>query len=130
MWGNGAGWFPRLLKGGSTTVQEIHNIRNPIFPEMSRPEPIPPNVDVGLHTTVKSGADVLIILDGDADRCGLGDEKGRFVDQLRVYGLLGYYMLEVLGKRGPESKTLSTTIMLDKLGKLYDVPIYTTGVGF
>jgi phosphomannomutase len=130
MWGNGAGWFPRLLKGGSTTVHEIHNIRNPIFPEMSRPEPIQPNVDVGLHTTVKLGADVLIITDGDADRCGLGDEKGRFVDQLRVYGLLGYYLLEVLGKRGPIVKTLSTTNMIDKLGKLYDVPIYTTGVGF
>jgi phosphomannomutase len=97
---------------------------------MSRPEPIQPNVDVGLQTTVKSGADVLIITDGDADRCGLGDEKGRFVDQLRVYGLLGYYMLEVLKMRGPIVKTLSTTIMIDKLGKLYDVPIHTTGVGF
>ena len=39
MWGNGAGWFPRLLNGGKTQVSEIHNIRNPIFPEMSRPEP-------------------------------------------------------------------------------------------
>jgi phosphomannomutase len=130
MWGNGAGWFPRLLKGGQTTVQEIHNIRNPIFPEMSRPEPIQPNVDVGLAATLKTGSDVLIITDGDADRCGLGDEKGRFVDQLRVYGLLGYYMLEVLKKRGPIVKTLSTTNMIDKLGKLYDVPVYTTGVGF
>jgi phosphomannomutase len=32
MWGNGGGWFPRLLRGGRTTVQEIHNERNPIFP--------------------------------------------------------------------------------------------------
>ena len=130
MWGNGAGWFPRLLNGGKTVIQEIHNIRNPIFPEMSRPEPIQPNIDVGLETTVKNGADVLLITDGDADRCGLGDEKGRFVDQLRVYGLLAYYMLEVRGMRGPIVKTLSTTNMVDKLGKLYNVPIFTTGVGF
>jgi phosphomannomutase len=42
MWGNGSGWFPRLLAGGRTQVTEIHNRRNPLFPEMARPEPIPP----------------------------------------------------------------------------------------
>lgn len=130
MWGNGIGWFPRLLAGGRTRVIEIHNERNPIFPEMSRPEPIPPNVNAGLLATVREGADVLIITDGDADRVGLGDETGKFIDQLRVYGLLGYYMLEVRGERGPIVKTLSTTNMLNKLGKLYDVPVYETGVGF
>ena len=34
------------------------------------------------------------------------------------------------GERGPIVKTLSTTGMLNKLGKLYDVPVYETGVGF
>ncbi len=130
MWGNGISWLPRLLDGGKTRVQEIHNVRNPAFPEMSRPEPIPPNVNVGLKETMARGADVLIILDGDADRVGIGDEKGQFIDQLRVYGLLGYYMLEVRGERGPIVKTLSTTNMLNKLGELYGVPVIETGVGF
>lgn len=130
MWGNGAGWFPRILGGGKTQIFEIHNHRNPIFPEMSRPEPIPPNVDAGLRATLEYGADVLIITDGDADRIGIGDEKGHFIDQLRVYGLLAYYFLEVRKQRGPIVKTLSTTNMLNKLGKLYDVPVYETGVGF
>ncbi len=130
MWGNGAGWFPRLLAGGTTEVIEIHNIRNPIFPEMSRPEPIPPNVDVALAKTTEIGADVLLINDGDADRVGFGDENGVFIDQLRAYGLLAYYLLEVRGERGPIVKTLSTTKMLNKLGKLYDIPIHETGVGF
>ena len=130
MWGNGAGWFPRLLDGGDMRVTEIHNVRNPIFPEMSRPEPISPNVDVGLSQTVALNADVLIITDGDADRLGIGDENGNFIDQLRVYGLLAYYLLEVRGERGPIVKTLSTTRMLNKLGELYDVPVIETGVGF
>jgi phosphomannomutase len=130
MWGNGAGWFPRLLDGGKTRIIEIHNHRNPIYPEMLRPEPIQPNVDAGLQATLDNHADVLLITDGDADRMGLGDEKGQFVDQLRVFGLLAYYMLEVRGLRGPIVKTLSTTTMLNKLGKLYDVPVYETGVGF
>ncbi len=130
MWGNGAGWFPRLLGGGKTEIIEIHNVRNPIFPEMKRPEPIRPNVDAGLRATVEHGADILLINDGDADRVGFGDENGTFIDQLRAYGLLAYYLLEVRGQRGPIVKTLSTTTMLNKLGKIYDVPVYETGVGF
>ncbi len=130
MWGNGAGYFPRLLAGGKTKVLEIHNTRNPIFPEMIRPEPIQPNIDVGLQATLDNHADVLLITDGDADRCGIGDEKGQFINQLRVYGLLAYYMLEVRGERGAIVKTLSTTTMLNKLGEIYNVPVYETGVGF
>ena len=130
MWGNGAGWFTRLLNGGSTTIKEIHNIRNPIFPEMSRPEPIPPNIDVGLQTTIQNGSDICLITDGDADRLGIGDEKGSFINQLRVFGLLAFYLLEVRGAHGPIVKTISTTSLLNKLGQLYDVPVYETGVGF
>lgn len=130
MWGNGAGWFTRLLAGGKTRVIEIHNFRNPIFPEMKRPEPIQPNIDVGLQTTVDQKGDVLLITDGDADRVGVGDENGVFINQLQVYALLAYYLLEVRKERGPIVKTLSTTSMLEKLGRLYNVPVYETGVGF
>lgn len=130
MWGNGAGWFTRLLEGGKTQVFEIHNFRNPAFPEMLRPEPIPPNINVGLSETVRRHADVLIVTDGDADRLGVGDENGHFVNQLEVYALLAYYLLEVRHERGPIVKTLSTTSMLNKLGELYGVPVYETGVGF
>ena len=130
MWGNGAGYFPRLLAGGKTKVLEIHNQRNPSFPEMKRPEPIPPNINVGLKATVDNHADVLLITDGDADRCGVGDENGEFINQLRVFALLAYYLLEVRGERGTIVKTLSTTTMLNKLGALYGVPVIETGVGF
>jgi phosphomannomutase len=71
-----------------------------------------------------------LVTDGDADRLGVGDEQGEFVDQLRVFGLLALYLLEVRGLRGPIVKTLSTTSMLNKLGKLYGVPVHETGVGF
>jgi phosphomannomutase len=130
MWGNGAGWFPRLLADGATKITEVHNERNPIYPHMTRPEPIPPNVDHGLSFVKQIGADVAVINDGDADRVGFGDENGDFIDQLRVYGLMGYYLLEVRGERGPIVKTVSTTKMLNKLGQIYNVPVYETGVGF
>jgi len=130
MWGSGAGWFDRLLGGGATVLHNIHQERNPIFPEMARPEPIPPNIDVLRRTVVERGADAGIATDGDSDRVGLVDEHGEFVDQLRVYALIALYLLEVRGWRGPIVKTLSTTDMLEKLGRLYNVPVYQTGVGF
>lgn len=130
MWGNGMGWFPRLLEGGSTEVSEIHNWRNPLFPDMERPEPIRPNIDIALEKIPDLGVDVCLIMDGDADRMGIGDENGEFINQLQVYGLLAYYLLEIRGKRKPIVKTISTTSMLERLGDMYDVPIYRTGVGF
>ncbi len=130
MWGNGAGWFPRLLANGATTISEVNNGRNPLYPHMTRPEPIPPNVDYGLDFARSIQADVTIINDGDADRVGFGDENGRFLNQLQVYGLMGYYFLEVRGERGIIVKTISTTKMLNKLAQSYGVQIHETGVGF
>lgn len=130
MWGNGGGWFTRLLGGGKTEIIEIHDTRNPLFPEMTRPEPIPPNVNVGLKRTVKEGADVCLIMDGDADRCGMGTEKGEFLNQLQVMALLTLYLLEIRKETGAIVKTLSTTTMLNKLAEKYGCPLYETGVGF
>jgi phosphomannomutase len=87
-------------------------------------------VDKGLEATVARGADALVITDGDADRVGFGDEKGQFINQLQVYGLLALYMLDVRGLRGAIVKTLSTTSMLDGIGRKFGVPVYQTGVGF
>jgi len=130
MWGAGAGWLSGILGGGKTKVTEIHNKRHPLFPGMLRPEPIPPNIGFLQERVMASGADVGVATDGDADRLGLVDERGRFVNQLQVYALLALYLLELRGWRGPIVKTLSTTSMLYRLGELYGVPVYETGVGF
>ena len=130
MWGVGIGWFDRLLSGGSTIVREIHSERNPLFPGMRRPEPIDENLQ-GLLTEIPVwGADVGLALDGDADRVGMASEGGIFVNQLQVYALLAFYLLEVRGMRGPLVRTISTTVMANKLAQRYGVPVYETGVGF
>ncbi len=130
MWGVGAGWFPRLIGGGRARLTAIHNGRNPLFPDMERPEPIEPNVASLQHTVCEVGASVGIANDGDADRLGVVDENGRFINQLQVYALLALYLLEVRGWRGPLVKTVTTTMMARKLAARYDVPVYETGVGF
>ena len=130
MWGAGMGWFKEILAGGTTQVVEIHDHRNPAFPEMHNPEPIPPNVNGLMELVKREKADLGIATDGDADRVGGSTEKGVFIHQLQMYALLALYLLEVRGMRGPIVKTLNTTSMLDKLGKLFNVPVYETGVGF
>ena len=121
---------PAFLGGGKTEIIEIHNDRNPIFPEMKRPEPIPPNINVGLKTTVDTKADVLLITDGDADRVGVGDERAGSSTSFRCTRCWPITCSRCANRRGAIVKTLSTTSMLEKLGKLYNVPVYETGVGF
>ncbi len=130
MWGAGFGWFKEILAGGTTRVVEIHDHRNPAFPEMDHPEPIPPNVDHLMALVQRERAQLGIATDGDADRVGGSTEHGVFIDQLQMYALLTLYLLEVRGQRGAIVKTLNTTSMLDLLGKQFNVPVYETGVGF
>lgn len=130
MYGAGAGYYPQMLDGGSTKIIPINAERNPIFPGIRAPEPIDPNLTKLKKVVKESGADVGIAFDGDADRVGLVDEKGRFINQLQVFGLLAYYLLEVRGWRGPIVKSLSTTSMVDRLGEQYKVAVHQTPVGF
>jgi alpha-D-glucose phosphate-specific phosphoglucomutase len=130
MFGAGSGYLPQILEGGSTRVIPINAERNPIFPGIRGPEPLDANLGKLKKVVKESGASVGIAFDGDADRVGLVDEKGRFINQLQVFGLLTYYLLEVRGWRGAIVKSLSTTSMVDRLGELYKVPVHQTPVGF
>ncbi len=129
MFGVGAGWIERLVGGGSTSVIPVNAVRNPLFPGIN-PEPIARNLGAMFDAVRGRSADLGVATDGDADRLGICDETGAFIDQLRAYALIALYLLEVRGLRGPIVKTLSTTSMLDRLGEIYGVPVHETGVGF
>lgn len=130
MFGAGAGYFQRLLEGGKTRVVGIHQERNPLFPGLERPEPIDENLHALKRAVPEQGASLGLATDGDADRIGAVDENGRYINQLWMFGLLALYLLEIKKWRGPLVKSLTTTSMAEKLGKLYDVPVYETPVGF
>jgi phosphomannomutase len=130
MFGAGAGYLRELLSGGSTQVFEIRGDRNPAFPGMHNPEPIARNLDATREAIAANLATVALATDGDADRIGVMDGNGRFVNQLETFALLAYYLLEVRGLRGPIVKSVTTTSMVLRLGEIYDVPVHETGVGF
>jgi len=130
MHATGSGVLARLLAGGTTHVQELRAERNPAFPGMAAPEPIARNLSGLMAAVVNSDADIGLATDGDADRLGVVDEKGHFVDQHQTYALLCLYLLEYRGMRAPIVRSLTSTRMIDKLGQIYGVPVYETPVGF
>jgi phosphomannomutase len=129
MWGSGAGWIPRLLAGGRIEISEIHSERNPWFGGVN-PEPIRPNIDEALGILAGGGYDLGLLLDGDADRAGAADERGTFIHQLQVMGLLMYYLVEHRGLRDPVVFTVNETSMVERLGERYGVAVHETPVGF
>lgn len=129
MYGSGYGYITDLVGGGRTTVTELHNQRNPLFGGIN-PEPIRPNIDSTLALMKVGGQDLCICTDGDADRVGIIDETGRFINQLQVFALLMLYLFEARGLRGPVVKTVNMTAMVDVLGQEFGAEVYEVPVGF
>ena len=129
MYGAGIGYFKTALQDGNLKITEINAERNPSFPQI-QPEPIAKNLTKLSRLVVEQKADVGLATDGDADRIGIIDERGQFLTQHQVFALLCLYLLEVRGERGAMIRTLTSTTMISRLGKIFDVPVYETPVGF
>ena len=130
MFGAGAGFFPRLLDGGTTIVKEINGYANPAFPGMEQPEPIDRNLTALSESLQQQSCSVGLALDGDADRLGVIDEYGSFISTLEVFSLLALYLLEEKGLRGDLVKGVTSSLMLNKLAQQFGVGIHEMRVGF
>lgn len=126
MFGAGQGVLRELL---GDQVHELHGDFNPGFHNQA-PEPIEKNLSELAGYIVKNRCVLGIANDGDADRVGLFDETGRFVDSHETLSLLVKYLYEDKGLTGSIIKTFSTTSMLDKQAEKYGLPIQTTPIGF
>lgn len=130
MHGAGGGLWPDLLADGQTTITELRGYPNPNFPGMHNPEPLARNLKSLADTIVHTGADIGLAPDGDADRIGVLDENGQFINPLQLYALLLLYTLEVRGQRGPIVRTITCTTMANKLAAKYNLPVHQTPIGF
>lgn len=130
MHGAGAGYFSKLLGGGTTKIVEVRKDHNPSFPGMLQPEPIAGNIDPLISAVITTSSDVGLATDGDADRLGVVDEDGNFVTTLQIFALLCFHLLGILNMKGPIVKSITMTSMIEHLGEIYDVPVLTTPVGF
>jgi phosphomannomutase len=129
MYGAGRGVIKAFLQGTGCDIAEIRSEMNPGFGGI-HPEPIAKNLGA-LSSAVSSGmGNFGLVTDGDADRIGAMDERGNFVDPHKIFALALKYLVEGRGWSGAVVRTVSTTRMIDRLAKKYNLKLIETPVGF
>jgi phosphomannomutase len=129
MYGAGRGVIKSFLQGSGCDITEVRGEMNPGFGGI-HPEPIAKNLGA-LASAVSSGmGNFGLATDGDADRIGAMDERGRFVDPHKIMALSLKYLVEKRGMSGAVVRTVSTTRMIDRLAKKYGLKVHETPVGF
>jgi phosphomannomutase len=129
LYGAGRSYLAGALRSVGVEVTEIHSEANPGFGGL-HPEPIPPHIDEVRALVRDRALDAAFITDGDADRIGAADTTGAFVDPHRIIALVARHLIEDRGMTGRIVKTLSTSVIVDRLGAALGVEVTTTPVGF
>lgn len=126
MFGAGQNVVRRLLPNAVL----IHCDQNPGFHGQA-PEPLDKNLQE-LAQTIKSTPELKIGLatDGDADRIGLYDEDGNFVDAHHIILLLVHYLHKYKNMNGKVAIAFSTTDRVKKMCEAYGLPFEVTPIGF
>jgi phosphomannomutase len=129
LYGAGQGFLAGVLMDLGCTVVEVHGEVNPGFGGL-HPEPIPPHVDEARSLVRDGEFDAGFFTDGDADRIGACDSFGEFVNPQRIFSLVLRHLVEDKGQRGTVVKTLTTSVLLDRLCSHFGLTCETTPVGF
>lgn len=74
--------------------------------------------------------DIGIATDGDADRIGVIDDRGKFLHPNDILVLLYYYLVKFKGWKGPVVRNIATTHLLDKVAESFGENCYEVPVGF
>jgi phosphomannomutase len=126
MFGAGQSIVPRILPH----AELLHCDYNPSFYGVA-PEPIHKNLKE-LSDYIKSSKhiDFAFATDGDADRIGVYDSKGNFVDPHHVILLLIHILHKYKGMSGKVVIAFSVSNKVKKLCEAYRLPVQVTKIGF
>jgi len=129
LFGVGAGCFEQLLKGTTCKVTTLNGARHVLFGGIN-PEPIEKNYAASQAFLKKHPHDICLVTDGDADRVGGMDGRGKYLSTHQVICLLLNHFIVNRKGRGRVVKALTTTSMVDKICAAHGLPMTETGVGF
>ena len=126
MYGAGYLIFPRILPDATC----LHCDYNPSFYGQA-PEPIERNLQP-FSDLIKADPHLQIGIanDGDADRIGMFDEEGLFVDSHHILLLLLYYLYKHKGMTGKVVTTFSVTDKMVQLAEKFGLEVEVTKIGF
>lgn len=129
MYGAGIGYLSSLLDGTGCEVVEIHGQADPRFGGL-HPEPIEDYLGDLKTAVIKTRAAAGLATDGDADRIGVVDEKGRYLTPHQVFPALLYYLCKYKGMRGKVVQAISLGYLSERIAKDYGLEFEEVPVGF
>jgi phosphoglucomutase len=128
-WGAGRGYPSDLLRDAGVPVETVHDYRDVLFGNHA-PEPDAHLLGDARQKMTEFGAAIGIATDGDADRFGIVDAGGAFIQPNYIIALLFDYLVETRGWRNGVAKSVATTNLINALADHHKVPLYETPVGF
>lgn len=118
-----------ILSTARCEIDVIHGVHDTLF---GRRMPAPSKDSLmELRTYVtEMDCDMGIATDGDADRLGVIDDEGNYLEPNEILLLLYYYLLKYRGWRGPAVRNVATTHRLDRMAEDFGEICYEVPVGF
>jgi alpha-D-glucose phosphate-specific phosphoglucomutase len=128
-WGAARGYTSDLLREAGVDVTTVHDYRDVLFGGHA-PEPDDHLLAACKAKMKECGAVLGLATDGDADRFGIVDADGTYIQPNYVIALLFDYLVETRGWKNGVAKSVATTNLINALADFYDVPLHETPVGF
>ena len=129
LYGTSRGYLDAFLRNAGAKMAVLHYWRDPYFGGV-RPEPTS-ETTAELQETVKQGkAHIGLATDGDADRFGVVDRDGSFIDSNTVLALLVDYLATTRRWTGDVGRSVATTHLIDRVAHSHGLGVRETPVGF
>lgn len=130
MYGAGRGYLDALLVEAGLTVQIINGHRDPYFGGLP-PEPSKTHLnDLIVRVTGNPQVALGLATDGDADRYGIVDGDGSFIEPNYILALLYDYLLRRRGEKGDAARSVATSHFVDAVAAHHGYTVRETPVGF
>src|SRR5579872_2761080 len=129
MWGSARGYSDGLLRDAGIRVATVHDYRDVLFGGHA-PEPDDHLLEPLREQMRSTNAHIGIATDGDADRFGVVDADGSFLQPNYVIALLFDYLVETRGWKNGVAKSVATTNLINAIAQHHGVQLYETPVGF
>jgi phosphoglucomutase len=129
MWGAARGYSDAFLREGGVAVATVHDSRDVLFGGHA-PEPDGHRLEDLRRTMRETAAAIGIATDGDADRFGIVDGDGTFLQPNYIIALLFDYLVESRGWKNGVGKSVATTNLINALAEKHKIELHETPVGF